>query len=114
MELKSLSENIKDKNNLISNLNNQIQNYQAECDLVINNQSQEDIGKQLKILINEINALRGKINDIVTFDQRISNFDEFIKIFNHSFMCIRKNRNGIVDKNRTDKFRIHIIPPDLI
>ena len=58
----------------------QIQNYQAECDLVINNQSQEDIGKQLKILINEINALRGKINDIVTFDQRISNFDEFIKI----------------------------------
>ena len=59
-------------------LSDQIAEYQSQCDDIIAGKSLKEKEEQIKLLISEVKAIRGKILNIITFNKRISNFDEFI------------------------------------
>ena len=60
-------------------ITDQISEYQSECEeYIIMGKSIKEKEKQIKLLINEVKAIRRKIINIITFNKRIFNFDEFI------------------------------------
>ena len=54
-----------------------------------NNSDNKD--EQIKLLLNEVKGIRNKIQDILTFEGRIDNYEEFIKLFSQLIDYLDKN-----------------------
>ena len=79
-EVNKLKKVLVDKNDIIKSLQNQIDTYEEETDLIIENETPLEMLNQIEHLVNEVKVLKGKINDIITFNKRITKFDELIKV----------------------------------
>ena len=86
---------LEDKEELVKNLSNQISEYQSKTDLILNNNSEEDKNTIIEILMNEVKAIRQKIIDLISFNGRIDNYQEFINVIN----LIKNNVNDLDDND---------------
>ena len=68
-----------EKDQLLINLSYQIKEYQSKCDDIIIGKSEESKDKQIQLLLNEVKGIRKRILNIVTLNDRITNFDEFME-----------------------------------
>jgi len=84
---------INQKEEQIIILTNQINEYQSKCDDIIMGNNSENKDEQIKLLLNEVKAIRNKIQDILTFEGRIDNYEEFIKLFSQLIDYLDKNEN---------------------
>ena len=56
----------------------QIKEYQSKSDDIILGKTNKNMEKQIEILLNEVKGIRKRLLNIVTFNDRINNFDDFI------------------------------------
>ena len=82
---------INQKEEQIIILTNQINEYQSKCDDIIMGNNPENKDEQIKLLLNEVKGIRNKIQDILTFEGRIDNYEEFIKLFSQLIDYLDKN-----------------------
>ena len=94
-QMDDLRNALEDKDELIKNLSNQINQYQNKCDLILKNVSNEDKDKKIEILIKEIKVIKQKIIDLISFNGRIENYNEFVNVIN----LIKNNINQFIDSN---------------
>ena len=99
-DIEKLNNIIHEKDSKIYNLEEQIKEYQKKCDDIIIGKSNEDKDKQIEILINEINSMRKKILNDVSYNNRITNFDDFIK----DVEKINELNSEIIDPDIQDAF----------
>ena len=81
-KIENLKKIVLTKYKLIISLTDQIREYEVKCTDILNGLSEEEKDKQIELLINEVNAKRKKIFDILTFNGLIDNFEEFEKVVN--------------------------------
>ncbi len=94
-QINNLKNIIYEKEQLLLTISDQIAEYQSQCDDIIAGKSIKEKEEQIKLLINEVKAIRSKIINIITFNKRISNFDEFIN-------CVDLIQQKNNDKNESD------------
>ena len=107
--IEKLKNKIKQQENLLISLTNQLNEYQSKTDNIINTNNNDDNEKIIP-LIKEVKSIRQRIIDIVTFNNRIDNFDEFIKILediknNINYEENMNKLNGLIEhyKKNNDK-----------
>ena len=81
-EMKYLKEALSKKDELLMNLTLQIKEYQSKCDDIILGRTIKNKDKQIEILLNEVKAIRKRLLNIVTLNERITHFDDFMSIIN--------------------------------
>ena len=94
-QMSNLRTLLAEKDQLLINLTNQLKEYQSKCDDIIIGKSQESKDKQIQRLLNEVKGIRKRILNIVTFNDRITNFDEFIE----ALKTIKQLESSNKDKN---------------
>lgn len=94
-QINNLKNIIYEKEQLLLTMSDQLSEYQSECDDIIFGKSLKEKEEQIKILINEVKAIRNKILNIITFNKRISNFDEFINCVDIIQQLNDDNKNNI-------------------
>ena len=94
-ENKFLKDSLSKKDELIMNLTLQIKEYQSKSDDIIIGNTNKSKERQIQILLNEVKGIRKRLLNIISLNNRITNFDEFISIIND----IRSIENKIKDKN---------------
>ena len=99
-DIQKLNNIINEKDLKINNLEEQLKEYQKKCDDVISGMSDEDKDKQIQLLINEINSIKKKFLNDITYNNRITNFEEFIK----NIEKINELNNEIIDPEIQDAF----------
>ncbi len=99
-DIQKLNNIINEKDLEINNLEEQLKEYQKKCDDVISGMSDEDKDKQIQLLINEINSIKKKFLNDITYNNRITNFEEFIK----NIEKINELNNEIIDPEIQDAF----------
>ena len=87
-----------EKDLIIINLSSQIRGYQSKVDDIILGKTEESKDKQIQILLNEVKGIRKKILNIITIDDRITNFDEFIEAIKTIQQLESKNKDKNIDK----------------
>jgi chromosome segregation ATPase len=93
-EIKYLKEALYQKDKLLMDLTLQIKEYQSESDDIILGKSNKKLEKQIGILLNEVKGLRKRLLNLVTFNDTINNFEEFI----NNIEIIQKLENQIKNK----------------
>ena len=53
----------------------------------------EEKDEQIKMLLNEIKGIRSRLQNLITFEGRINDFDEFLKVINKIKDFIYKSEN---------------------
>ena len=81
-EINKLKSIINEKEKLIIIFSDQIKEYQSHCDDIIIGNSIEEKDEQIKILLNEVKGIRSRLQNLVSFEGRINDFDEFLEIIN--------------------------------
>ena len=99
-EMKNLKEVIYQKDKILMDLTLQIKEYQSECDDIILGKSNKSKEKQIEILLKEVNGIRKRLLNIVTLNDRINNFEDFI----NDIEIIQKLENKIKDKEAKKAF----------
>ena len=79
-ELEEFKNILNEKDEMIISLETQLNEYKKKCDDILSGKSKETKDKQIEILINEVNSIRKKILNEISYNNRISNFDEFIEV----------------------------------
>ena len=70
---------INDKESKINSLEEQLNEYKKKTNEIMVGNSNEDKNKKIEMLIKEINSLRAKILNDISYNNRITNFYEFIQ-----------------------------------
>ena len=99
-EIKNLKEALYVKDKLLMDLTLQIKEYQSQSDDIILGKSNEKKDKQIEILLKEVKGIRKRLLNIVTFNERIHNLDEFI----NNIEIIQKLENQIKNKEAKKAF----------
>ena len=86
----------KDQN--LINLSHQIREYQTKVDDIILGNTEESKDKQIQILLNEVKSIRKRILNIITLNDRITNFDEFMEAIKIIKQLKSKNKDKKIDK----------------
>ena len=86
----------KDQN--LINLSHQIREYQTKVDDIILGNTEESKDKQIQILLNEVKSIRKRILNIITLNDRITNFDEFMEAIKIIKQLKSKNKDKNIDK----------------
>ncbi len=100
-KIENLKKIVLTKYKLIISLTDQIREYEVKCTDILNGLSEEEKDKQIELLINEVNAKRKKIFDILTFNGLINNFEEFENVVNqiisqyNNFCCKENVQNNL-------------------
>ena len=81
-EMKNLKELLSKKDELLMNLTLQLKEYQSKCDEIIIGRTIKNKDKQIEILLNEVKAIRKRLLNFVTLNERITNFDDFMSSIN--------------------------------
>jgi len=93
-EIKYLKDSLYKKDKLLMDLTLQIKEYQSQSDDIILGKTNKNKEKQIEILLNEVKGIRKRLLNIVTLNERINNFDDFIA----NIELIQKLGNKIKDK----------------
>ena len=101
-QINNLKNIIYEKEQLLLTITDQISEYQSNCDDIIIGKSMKEKEEQIKLLINEVKAIRNKIINIITFNKRISNFDEFINCVD----IIQQLNNNDINESVNNKIKI--------
>ena len=99
-ELTLFNNMINEKQSKIISLEDQLKEYQNKTNDIIAGKSDETKDKQIQILINEINSIRAKILNDISYNNRIQNFDEFISAVEK----INELNNEIIEPEIQDAF----------
>ena len=99
-ELEEFKNMLNEKDSMIISLESQLNEYKKKCDDILSGKSKESKDKQIEILINEVNSIRKKILNDISYNNRISNFDEFIE----ALETINKLNSGKVGPEIKDAF----------
>jgi chromosome segregation ATPase len=106
-EIKYLKEVLYKKDKLLMDLTLQIKEYQSKSDDIILGKTKKDKDKQIEILLNEVKGIRKRLLNIVTSNDRINNFDDFI----NNIKIIQNCENKIKDKEAKkalEKLKLYI------
>ena len=87
-----------EKDQLLINLSYQIKEYQSKCDDIIIGKSEESKDKQIQLLLNEVKGIRKRILNIVTLNDRITNFDEFMEAIKTIKILESTNKDKDIEK----------------
>ena len=99
-ELDEFKNMLNEKDEMIISLETQLNEYKKKCDDILSGKSKETKDKQIEILINEVNSIRKKILNDISYNNRINNFDEFIGVLE----TINKLNSGKVGPEIKDAF----------
>ena len=94
-EMKNLKELLSKKDELLMNLTLQLKEYQSKCDEIIIGRTIKNKDKQIEILLNEVKAIRKRLLNFVTLNERITNFDDFMNSIN----TIKELESKVKDRN---------------
>ena len=92
-KMNNLQKLISQKEEQIIILTDQVNEYQSKCDEIIMGNNSKNKDEQIKLLFNEVKSIRNKIQNILTFEGRIDNYDEFIKLFSQLINYLENNEN---------------------
>ena len=101
-QMEKLKNKIKQQENILISLTNQLKEYQSKTDNIINANGNND-NENILTLIKEVKSIRQRILDIVTYNNKIDNFDEFIKILEN----IKNNINYEENMNKLNELIEH-------
>ena len=94
-EIKFLKDSLYKKDKLLMDLTLQIKEYQSKSDDIILGKTNKNMEKQIEILLKEVKGIRKRLLNIVTLNDRINNFDDFIS----NIEIVQKSENKIKDKD---------------
>ena len=94
-QMNNLRNLVSEKDQVLMNLSYQIKEYQSKVDDIILAKSKEGKDKQIQMLLNEVKGIRKRILNIITLNDRITNFDEFME----AIKTIKQLENTNKDKN---------------
>ena len=80
------------KNEEINSLSSQLKIYQMKSSLIIEGKSTLPQQQQIQCLINEINVLKQRINELLTFNNRVDSFDDLIITLNSIISIISEHK----------------------
>ena len=106
-EIKYLKEVLYKKDKLLMDLTLQIKEFQSKSDDIILGKTEKNKEKQIEILLNEVKGIRKRLLNIVTSNDRINNFDDFI----NNIKIIQNCENKIKDKEAKkalEKLKLYI------
>jgi len=99
-ELALFNKMINEKQSIIMSLEDQLKEYQNKTNDIIAGKSDETKDKQIQMLINEINSIRTKILNDISYNNRIQNFEDFISAVEK----INELNNEIIEPEIQDAF----------
>ena len=105
-QINNLKNIIYEKEQLLLTISDQIAEYQSQCDDIIMGKSTKEKEEQIKLLINEVKAIRNKIINLITFNKRISNFDEFINCVDIIEQLNNEKGENKIDDSVNNKIKI--------
>ena len=94
-EIRYLKEALAKKDELLMNLTIQIKEYQSISDDIILGRTNKSKDKQIEILLNEIKGIRKRLLNIVSLNERITDFDDFMSCIK----IIQEMESKAKDKN---------------
>ena len=94
-EIRFLKEALAKKDELLMDLTLQIKEYQSKSDDIILGRTNISKDKQIEILLNEVKGIRKRLLNIVTLNERITDFEEFM----NNIKIIQGLENKTKDKN---------------
>jgi hypothetical protein len=94
-EIRFLKETLSKKDELLMDLTLQIKEYQSKADDVILGKSNKSKDKQIEILLKEIKGIRKRLLNMVTLNDRITDFEDFM----NNIKIIQELENKVKDKN---------------
>ena len=93
-QINNLKSIISEKEKLIIDYSEQIKEYQSQCDDIILGNTQEEKDEQIKKLLNEVKAIRSRLLNIISFQGRINDFEEFLEVINKIKDYIYKSKDS--------------------
>jgi len=94
-EIRYLKEALAKKDELLMDLTLQIKEYQSKSDEIILGRTNKSKDKQIEILLNEVKGIRKRLLNIVTLNDRITDFEDFMT----NIKIIQEMENKVKDKN---------------
>ena len=92
-QMNKIQKLITQKEEQIIILTDQLKEYQSKCDEIIMGKNLENKDEQIKLLLNEVKSVRSKIKNILTFEGRITDYEEFMGIMLQIKKYFEKNEN---------------------
>jgi hypothetical protein len=94
-EIRYLKEALAKKDELLMDLTLQIKEYQSKSDDIILGRTNKSKDKQIEILLNEVKGIRKRLLNIVTLNDRITDYEDFM----NNIKIIQGLENKSKDKN---------------
>ena len=94
-EIRYLKEALAKKDELLMDLTLQIKEYQSKSDDIILGRTNKSKDKQIEILLNEVKGIRKRLLNIVTLNERITDYEDFM----NNIKIIQGLENKSKDKN---------------
>ena len=92
-QITSLQDLLTQKEQQIIILSDQIKEYQSKCDEIIIQNSSYKKDEQIKLLLNEVKSLRNKMQNILSFEGRIDNYEELMEIISKIIKYLEQSEN---------------------
>ena len=92
-KINNLQKIINQKEEQIIILTEQIKEYESKCDDIIIGNTEEEKDIQIKLLLIEVKSIRNKLLNILNFQGRIQNYEDFMRILNKLILYLNKNEN---------------------
>ena len=100
-EISYLKEALAKKDELLMNLTLQIKEYQSQSDDIIIGNTNKSKDKQIEILLNEVKGIRKRLLNMITLNDRITDFEDFMS----NIKIIQELENKAKDKNVKKAFQ---------
>ena len=97
-QINNLQSKLAQKEQQIIILTEQIQAYESKCDDIITGCTLDKKEDQIKLLLNEVKSIRSKIQNILSFEGRINNYEEFMQIIFKIIKYLEENENEEIKK----------------
>ena len=94
-QISYLKESLSKKDELLMNLTLQIKEYQSKSDDIILGRTNKSKDKQIEILLNEVKGIRKRLLNMITLNERITDFEEFM----NNIKIIQEMESKTKDKN---------------
>ena len=92
-QMNKIQKLITQKEEQIIILTDQLKEYQSKCYEIIMGKTLENKDEQITLLLNEVKSVRSKIKNILTFEGRITDYEEFMGIMLQIKKYFEKNEN---------------------
>ena len=99
-EIRYLKGALSKKDELLMNLTLQIKEYQSKSDEIILGRTNKSKDKQIEILLNEVKGIRKRLLNMITLNERITDFEDFM----NNIKIIQELESKAKDKNTKKAF----------